>query len=335
MMSNRIYGGALSVDCGWGWSGVGLCLVLASLPGCAKPADLLRADTALSFQMSSALPAAPPVGRLTPITLAAQPADGAAPQAPAPPESAAGGSRTDEADESAGDEPYDPFASPQDVVEEYDPWEPFNVFMFEVNRKIDKYALKPIAQAYDAVLPDEAQRGIQNFFHNARTGPRLFNNLFQGKFRGAGIELGRFALNSIFGLGGFFDVAKHMQIETPDEDFGQTLGYYNVGQGPYLFLPLFPPFTVRDFTGYLMDLALDPINWLVFPIIEIEGVPSLVAHQNRMTTTIVQLGSRATFIVNERSRNLESFEGVEESTVDLYSAVRNAYLQKRAKLVRE
>jgi phospholipid-binding lipoprotein MlaA len=84
-----------------------------------------------------------------------------------------------------------------------------------------------------------------------------------------------------------------------------------------------------------MDLALDPINWLVFPIIEIENVPSLVAHKNRMTTTIVQLGSRATFIINERSRNLETFEGVEESTVDLYSAVRNAYLQKRARLVRE
>ena len=333
MMSNHIYGGALSADRAQGWRGGVLWLVLASLSGCAEPAELLRADTALPFHLSSALSAAE-AGPVAPIAVAAQPAAAVAPQAPASP-GPTGGGRTDQTDDIAGDEPYDPFASPQDVVEEYDPWEPFNVFMFEVNRKIDKYALKPIAQAYDAVLPDDVQRGVQNFFHNIRTGPRLFNNLFQGKLRGAGIELGRFALNTTFGLGGFFDVAKHMDLETPDEDFGQTLGYYNVSQGPYLFLPLFPPFTVRDFTGYLMDLALDPINWLVFPIIEIENVPSLVAHKNRMTTTIVQLGSRATFIINERSRSLESFEGVEESTVDLYSAVRNAYLQKRAKLVRE
>lgn len=333
-MSNHGYGRDLSVKRGRGWGEVLLWLVLASLSGCADHGELLRTDAASPFHPSSGLPARERDEAILLMTSAAHPVTAAAQQAPASPESPKAG-KADQVDEPDGDEPYDPFASPQDVVEEYDPWEPFNVFMFEVNRKIDKYALKPIAKAYNAVLPDDVQRGVQNFFHNIRTGPRLFNNLFQGKLRGAGIELGRFALNTTFGLGGFFDVAKHMDLDTPDEDFGQTLGFYNVQQGPYLVLPLFPPFTVRDFTGYLMDLALDPINWLVFPIIEIENVPSLVAHKNRMTTTIVQLGSRATFIVNERSRTLETFEGVEESTVDLYSAVRNAYLQKRAKLVRE
>lgn len=236
---------------------------------------------------------------------------------------------------SASDEPFDPFATEQENVEEYDPWEPFNAAMFEVNRKIDKYALKPIAKAYNWVLPTAAQRGVENFFHNIRSGPRLLNNLLQGKVNGAGTELGRFLLNTTFGLGGFFDVAKHMDIRTPDEDFGQTLGVYGVPPGPYLVLPLFPPFTLRDVTGYVVDLALDPINWLVFPILEVDGIPSAVSHPNRTTTTIVQLAGRSAFIINERSLNLESYQGVEEATVDLYSAVRNAYLQKRAKAIKE
>lgn len=232
-------------------------------------------------------------------------------------------------------EPIDPFASPQDEVEEYDPWEPFNATMFEVNRTIDRYALKPIAQAYNFVLPDAAQRGVQNFFHNLRTGPRLFNNLLQGKVVAAGTELGRFVLNSTVGLAGFIDIAKDLQLDTPDEDFGQTLGSYGMPPGPYLVLPLFPPFTLRDATGYVVDLALDPINWLVFPLVEVNNVPSVIAHKNRTTTSIVQLGGRSVFLINERSLNLESFEGVEEATVDLYSAVRNAYLQQRAKAIRE
>lgn len=233
------------------------------------------------------------------------------------------------------DELFDPFATESDTVEEYDPWEPYNAWMFEVNRKIDKYALKPIAQGYNWVMPDAAQRGVQNFFRNVQAPPRFFNNMFQGKLKGAGTELGRFLLNSTVGLAGFFDVAERLHLVTPDEDFGQTLGFYGVPPGPYLILPLLPPFTLRDATGYVMDIALNPINWLVFPIIEIKNVPSLVAHKNRNTTTIVQITARSIFTINERSLNLESFEGVEDATVDLYSAVRNAYLQKRAKLINE
>jgi phospholipid-binding lipoprotein MlaA len=100
-------------------------------------------------------------------------------------------------------------------------------------------------------------------------------------------------------------------------------------------LPLLPPFTVRDFTGFLGDIALHPVNWLVAPIIEVEGIPSLIPHKNRVTTTFVQLGGRVFEIVNDRSLNLEKFQGVEEATLDLYTAVRNAYLQKRAKAIRE
>ena len=236
------------------------------------------------------------------------------------------------------DEAYDPFQTETEraLVEDYDPWEPFNEVMFEFNRKFDQYLLKPVAKAYNFILPDAVQLGVANFFHNVRFVPRLMNNLFQAKFQGAGIEMSRFLINSTIGVGGFFDPAKNLfDLETPDEDAGQTLGVYGVGPGPYLVLPLQPPYTLRDFFGFIVDLALDPINWLVFPVIEIEGVPSAVAHKNRDTSTIAQFGTRAGAILNDRAINLDVFQGVEESTLDMYGAVRNGYLQRRAKQIRE
>jgi phospholipid-binding lipoprotein MlaA len=230
---------------------------------------------------------------------------------------------------------FDPFAKADEGGEEYDPWEPFNTFMFEFNRKLDKYALKPVAQGYDFIVPDFIQVGISNMFYNLRFPQRFLNNVFQGKAKGASIEVGRFLLNTTVGYAGFLDLAKEIDLVTPDEDFGQTLGVYGVKPGPYLVVPFLQPFTVRDAAGYVADIFLNPINWLVAPIIEVEGIPSLIAHKNRTTTTFVQIGARVGEIVNERSRNLEKFQGVEEATLDLYTAVRNAYLQSRTRAIRE
>jgi phospholipid-binding lipoprotein MlaA len=238
--------------------------------------------------------------------------------------------------DSAGDELYDPFAkSGEGAEEEYDPWEFLNTKVFEFNRQVDRYVLKPVAQGYDFIMPDFVQVGISNMFYNFRFPQRFLNNVFQGKVKGAGIEVGRFLINSAVGYAGFLDLAKEVDLVTPEEDFGQTLGFYGVKPGPYLVLPFLPPFTVRDFTGYVTDIFLNPINWLVAPIIEVEGVPSLIAHKNRTTTTFVQIGARVGEIVNERSRNLQKFQGVEEATLDLYTAVRNAYLQSRARAIQE
>ncbi len=96
-----------------------------------------------------------------------------------------------------------------------------------------------------------------------------------------------------------------------------------------------PPLGLRDGLEYTMDLFLAPINWLVLPLIEIQGVPSAIAHKNRTTTFMIRLGRQAEEVTNDRSLNLEKFQGVEEATLDLYAAVRNAYLQNRAKAVRE
>ena len=232
---------------------------------------------------------------------------------------------------------YDPFAKNDETAgdEEYDPWEPFNTKIFEFNRQVDRWILKPVAQGYNAVVPNPVQIGISNVFYNIRFPSRFINNLAQGKLSGAGTEVGRFLLNSTFGFGGLVDVAKELDISTPEEDTGQTLGYYGVKPGPYLVVPFLQPFTVRDFVGYLGDIALNPINWLVFPIIEIEGVPSLIAHSNRTTSSIAQIGMRVGEIVNDRSLNLEKFQGVEEATLDLYTSVRNAYIQKRRNQIRE
>ena len=270
----------------------------------------------------------------TPITV--QPIDSirvaASPNRPSDPESAATSQHSKVgAVSSAGsdrNEFSDPFAQPGEIAveEESDPWKPFNTVMFEFNRKVDKYAMKPVAQAYDFVLPDAVQVGVGNFFHHVRVVSRLMNNLFQAKAKGAGIELGRFFINSTVGIAGFFDPAKHWwHLETPDEDSGQTLGIYGMKQGPYLVLPFFPPLTLRDGIGYVADLALDPVTWLVF----------VVPSSNQTTYTIARFGAGVGQTLNDRSLNLEMFEGVEDTTLDLYAAVRNAYLQKRARAVRE
>ncbi|MEO8341642.1 MAG: VacJ family lipoprotein [Nitrospirota bacterium] len=238
--------------------------------------------------------------------------------------------------ETPADEPIDPFArADEGDGDEYDPWEPMNTNIFAFNLKVDRYVLKPVAKGYDFIMPDLVQVGISNIFTNLRFAPRFLNNVFQGKIKGAGIEVGRFLINSTAGLAGFFDLATKVDLVTPEEDFGQTLGFYGVTPGPYLVLPLLQPFTVRDFVGYVGDVFLNPINWLVAPIIEANNVPSVIAHKNRMTSSIIQTSSRVGEVVNDRSRNLQKFQGVEEATLDLYTAVRNAYLQKRAQAVRE
>lgn len=240
------------------------------------------------------------------------------------------------AHDASSEEPLDPFSKlGEGAAEEYDPWESLNSKFFEFNRQLDRWILKPVAKGYNSVVPNIVQVGISNFFYNIRVTPRFMNNVFQGKFKGAGIEVGRFLINTTAGVGGFFDVAQRFNLTTPEEDTGQTLGFYGVKPGPYIMVPLLGPYTARDLVGYVGDIALNPVYWLMFPIIEIDAIPSVVPHANRTTSSLILLTARGTEIVNDRSLNLEKFQGVEESTLDLYAAVRNAYLQKRAKAIRE
>lgn len=198
-----------------------------------------------------------------------------------------------------------------------DPWEGFNETMFNFNREIlDRFLLKPIATAWDFILPDFVQRGFHNMFDNIKVVRRVVNNGLQLKLTGAATELTRFTINSTVGVAGFFDLAKDVfGIEQKDEDTGQTFGVWGIGQGPYLILPLLPPMTVRDGIGFAFDAAMFPPSYFI--------------------PWWGTLAETATDTVNERSLNLDRFERVAESTVDLYAAVRNAYLQRRAAAVRE
>jgi phospholipid-binding lipoprotein MlaA len=205
--------------------------------------------------------------------------------------------------------------APEDT--EYDPWEPFNERMFEVNRRLDRYLLKPVAKAYNFITPDELQIMISNGFDNISFPPRFVNSVLQGKWRGATREIGRFLINSTIGVGGLFDPAKDVfGLVKSREDFGQTLGFYGVGPGPFLIVPLMEPMTVRDGIGKFVDSAMDPLAYYLPFIWD-------------------RLGMKIGDAINERSLNLELFQGFEESVIDLYSAVRHGYLQRREKLIRE
>ena len=238
---------------------------------------------------------------------------------------------TEDTDEVFDEFGYDPFEEPEsEQIEEYDPWESYNVLAFEFNYQFDKYILKPVAKGYNFIMPTEVQNSISNFFQNLRFAPRFFNNIFQAKFKGAGIELGRFLVNSTLGVGGLFDPAGIMfDMNTPLEDTGQTLGVYGTPPGPYLVLPFLGSFTARDAVGFAGDTFLDPFNWLVLPIFEVADAPRLVQHDD--TITLTQAGMKVGETINLRSLNLEKFQGVEEGTIDLYGAVRNGYLQQRIK----
>jgi len=207
-------------------------------------------------------------------------------------------------------------AAPGDDFDQ-DPWEGFNEKMFSFNREVlDRFLLKPLATGWDFLLPDLVQRGFRNMFDNLDVVRRVVNNSLQAKFAGAGTELARFTINSTVGIAGFFDIAKEgFGIEQKDEDTGQTFGTWGMGPGPYLVLPFLPPMNVRDGIGYAFDSAMFPPSYFI---------PWWASIAGTFTET-----------VNERSLNLDRFERVAETTVDLYGAVRNAYLQRRAAAIRQ
>ncbi|MGH7400150.1 MAG: MlaA family lipoprotein [Candidatus Rokuibacteriota bacterium] len=212
--------------------------------------------------------------------------------------------------------PADPVVPTDGILEEYDPWEPFNEKMFTFNYNMDRYVLKPVAKGYNFVMPDRAQQMIDSGFDNLLVVPRVVNNMLQWRPKGAGAELGRFLINSTLGIGGLFDIAKQeFGLQKTRVDFGQTLGIWGIGPGPFLVLPLMPPLTVRDGIGTAVDGAMDPLSY-VLPFIW------------------TRLGMKVGNMINDRALNLDLYQGFEETTVDLYSAVRNGYLQRRDNMIK-
>ncbi|MBS1210524.1 MAG: mlaA [Proteobacteria bacterium] len=195
-----------------------------------------------------------------------------------------------------------------------DPWESVNRKIFVFNDKVDTYALKPVAQGYSAAVPLPARTNVANFFGNVEDLWIGFNNLLQGKPRDGLSDFGRFALNSSIGILGFFDIASEVGLEKHDEDFGQTLGRWGVGDGPYVVLPLLGPSTVRDTGGMIVDrLVYNPSSML-------ESVPA-------------RNGLFATKVVSLRAQLLGAETTLDEAALDKYVFMRTFQLQRRRSLI--
>ena len=160
----------------------------------------------------------------------------------------------------------DEFSDDEDrVAYANDPWETFNRRMYRFNYNFDKYVFLPVVSGYEFITPSFVQTGVSNFFDNVYEIRTLYNSLFQLKMKKALTTLGRFVTNSTIGIGGLFEVADSFGLKRQNEDFGQTLGRWGVGTGPYLVLPILGPNTVRSATGFGVDagiriLMLDAID---------------------------------------------------------------------------
>jgi phospholipid-binding lipoprotein MlaA len=198
-----------------------------------------------------------------------------------------------------------------------DPYENTNRAVFDFNQKVDKYALEPTARAYVAVVPDPARQGIHNFLLNLDLPVTFANDLLQGEMDRAGDTLGRFTVNSTLGIGGLLDPASDFGIPYHKEDFGQTLGTWGVGEGPYIVLPFLGPDPPRDATGQVVDIFLDPTTYI--PIREHFWWSA---------------GRKSLAIIDVRSRNLDTVENIERGSVDYYASVRSLYRQLRNNEIR-
>jgi len=196
-----------------------------------------------------------------------------------------------------------------------DPLEPYNRAMFSINDALDKAVLKPIAIAYQKVVPETGRRMIGNVFSNIGDVWVSVNNLLQGRFGDSASDLGRFALNSTVGIFGLFDVASDMGLEKHYEDLGLTLGRWGALPGPYIVLPLFGPSTLRDGIGFAVQYQTDPLQTL-----------DSAGQRNNLS---------ALRLIDTREGLLAAEKLLDAAALDRYLFVRDSYLQRRRYLVYE
>jgi phospholipid-binding lipoprotein MlaA len=193
-----------------------------------------------------------------------------------------------------------------------DPWEPLNRQTFKAYLFVDDNLIVPLAKGYRAVTPEKARKGLRNFLSNGTSANLLVNDLLQGEFKRAGQTLARFVINTTIGFGGAADPAERLGIPSHNEDFGQTMAVWGVPQGPFLYLPLFGPTTVRDGIGIGADLILDPVYW-------IKTRPARLARYSRFGASAIAL----------REPVIEPLAEIRTESLDYYSSLRSFYLQAR------
>jgi phospholipid-binding lipoprotein MlaA len=197
-----------------------------------------------------------------------------------------------------------------------DPLEPMNRAIHDFNEGFDRHVLKPIAQGYEAVLPGFAQTGIRNFFSNLDDVTVLANDILQFKLEQGTRDFMRLAFNSTFGLFGLLDIAGEMGLQKHNEDFGQTLGRWGVGAGPYLVLPFLGPSDIRDTAGMLVDMKHT----------------DLVLQHDDVSTRNPVLALR---VVSRRADLLDAKRAVDAAALDGYEFSRDLYLERRRSLVHD
>uniref|UniRef100_UPI001A8D8C85 MlaA family lipoprotein n=1 Tax=Trinickia mobilis TaxID=2816356 RepID=UPI001A8D8C85 len=194
-----------------------------------------------------------------------------------------------------------------------DPLEGFNRSVFKFNDTLDKYALKPVAQGYQWAVPQPVRTGVTNFFSNIGDVYIAANNLLQLKIADGVSDIMRVTINTVFGVGGLFDVATIAKLPKHTADFGITLGHYGVPTGPYLVLPLLGPSTARDAVGLVADYYGNPLTY-----VEPSSVSWALFGVN---------------LVNTRANLLTAGDVLSGAALDKYSFIRNAYLQRRQYLI--
>ncbi|ASL44370.1 putative phospholipid-binding lipoprotein MlaA [Burkholderia sp. AD24] len=194
-----------------------------------------------------------------------------------------------------------------------DPLEGLNRTIFTVNDKLDQYALKPVAKGYVFITPQPVRDSVTNFFSNIGDVYIAANNLLQLKITDGVEDIMRIVINTVFGVGGLFDVATLAKLPKHDNDLGLTLGHYGVPAGPYLVLPLFGPSTVRDAVGSIGNYYVNPLSYI---------------HPDGLSWALYGIN-----VVNTRANLLNASDVLEGAALDKYSFVRNAYLQRRQYLL--
>jgi len=189
-----------------------------------------------------------------------------------------------------------------------DPWEGLNRDLYALHDAIDRAVLEPVARGYRAVTPTPVRDGVRNVLRNLRSPVILANDLLQGEGERAGVTLARFGVNSTLGILGVFDPASDLGLDRHEEDFGQTLAVWGVESGPYVFVPLMGPTTVRDSAGRIVDMAFDPFTWA-------GGDDVRDARAARGVVTAV----------SAREGVIDSVDAIRRDSVDPYVSIRSSY----------
>ena len=207
-------------------------------------------------------------------------------------------------------------------------FEGFSRAMFKFNHALDGALFEPVAKGY-RTLPVAIRKGTGNVVDNLRSLLSISNDILQGDFHEAGTTAGRFAINTTVGVLGFFDPASALGLkEKGKEDFGQTLGVWGGASGCYFVLPILGPTTVRDSIGLVGNIFLDPIYQITHNT-EIDN--GVIGNSNYSEHNYYYY--RTTGAIDFRAKNIESFDSLEENSIDLYASVKSLYLQNRNKQI--